>query len=301
MRFTSLLTALLLANFVVPATAAQFCPSVDNCRATPPVGRLLHEPNSAGQRVWTTPCGPNTNGHSLDPICRAISACPNAGGYGKFLRAVTGDCRAKHFDGYFGLDGMTFGILDWTWSNLPGVLKTYQQRAPTSFASHFGNLNLPMVNGCVDPNWTCRANRNADLMCERNFNIAFSSALKTAEFRKAQMEFALAEYEQRLARYSNLGLKTEYGNTAMAVVANNLKRTVNCRPSTWKSVCGGREEKAMVDCMLQQYEQNACRGSIRGSRSRVKSIKAVFADAQGTAVIHPTASAVEQCVASWGQ
>lgn len=301
MRLKTAFIIILLLIIAAPVPAAQFCPSVSNCRATAPIGRLLHDPNSAGQRVWTTPCGPNTNGHSLDPICKAIATCTNAGGFGKFLQAVTGDCRAKHFDGYFGLDGMTFGILDWTWSNLPGVLKTFQQRAPAAFASHFGSLNLPMTNGCVDPNWTCTANQNANLMCESKFNGAFSSALKTAEFRKAQMEFALAEYEQRLSRYAQLGLKTEYGNTAMAVVANNLKRTASCKPSSWKSLCRGREEKAMVDCMLQQYEQNACRGSLRGSRSRVESIKAVFAIDQGATAIHPAAAAIEHCVPSWGQ
>jgi hypothetical protein len=303
MRFALCVLAILSIPLpIADFAAAQSCPSVDNCRKEPPAGKLLHEPNSAGQRVWTTPCGPNTNGHSLDPICRDIAACTNAGGFGKFLQAVTGECRAKHFDGYFGLDGMTFGILDWTWSNLPGVLKAHQLRSPSTFAAQFGGLNLPMKNGCVDANWACRANQQAALMCEPAFHSAFSSALKTAEFRKAQMDFALAEYEQRLARYTNLGLKTEYGNTAMAVLANNLKRTASCKPSAWKAACAGsKDERSMVDCMLQQYEQNKCRGSLRGSRSRVKSIKDAFATDKTSTVIHPTASAIEQCVGDWSK
>ena len=139
-------------------------------------------------------------------------------------------------------------------------------------------------------------------MCEPTFHSAFSSALKTAEFRKAQLDYALMEYEQRLARYSDLGLKTEYGNTAMAVVANNLKRTAGCKPSAWKDACRGRaDEKSLVDCMLQQYVRNECRGSLRGSRSRVESIQAVFAADKTSTVIHPAASVIEQCVADWSK
>lgn len=197
---------------------------------------------------------------------------------------------------------MTFGILDWTSSNLPGVLKAYQLRSPGAFAAQFEKLNLPMKNGCLDPTWTCQANQRAALMCEPNFRSAFSSALKTAEFRKAQMDYALAEYEQRLARYSHLGLKTEYGNTAIAVLANNLKRTESCKPSAWKDACKGKvDERDLVDCMLERYVQNECRGSLRGSRSRVESIKTVFTTDRSSAIIHPAASAVEQCVADWSK
>ena len=149
-----------------------------------------------------------------DLICNQIAACTGAGGFGKFLQAVTGDCSAKHFEGYFGLDGMTFGILDWTWHNFPGVLKAYQERSPSSFAEKLGALNMPMKNGCVDATWTCNANKNADLMCKPSFHSAFSSALKTPEFRKAQMDYALWEYEKRLARFAGLGLTTANDETS---------------------------------------------------------------------------------------
>lgn len=296
------LTALLIQLLSIDLTAAQLCPSAEQCRKGPPVGNLRHEPNSAGQRVWTTPCGPNTNGHALDLICSDIASCTDAGAFGKFLKAVTGECRAKHFDGYFGLDGLTFGILDWTSSNLPGVLKAYQQRSAIQFAAHFEKLSLPLKNGCLDPKWVCQSNQRSALMCDAKFRSAFSSALETGDFRKAQMDYALAEYEKRLARYSHLGLKTEYGNTAIAVLANNLKGTASCRPSAWKDACKGRaDERNLVDCMLEQYVKNECRGSLRGSRSRSDSIKAAFASDKDSAVIHPTASAVERCVADWGK
>jgi len=303
MRFAlTVLTVLSIQFSAADFAAAQLCPSADQCRKVPPAGNLLFEPTKTGQRVWTTPCGPNKNAQTLDPICSEIASCTNAGGFGKFLDAVSGRCRAKHFDGYFGLDGMTFGILDWTSSNLPGVLKAYQLRSASAFAAHFEKLNLPMNNGCLDPKWTCQSNQRAALMCEPAFRSAFSSALKTAEFRKAQMDYALAEYEQRLARYSNLGLKTEYGNATMAVLANNLKRTPGCKPSAWKDACKAKvDERSLVDCMLQQYVENECRGSLRGSRSRVESIKAVFATDKASAVVHPAPSAVEQCVADWSK
>jgi hypothetical protein len=303
MRFPLPVLAILAIHLLATGPAsAQLCPSADQCRKVPPEGNLRFQANSAGQRVWTTLCGPNTSEHSLDQVCSEIASCTGAGGFGKFLKAVTGECRAKHFDGYFGLDGMTFGILDWTSSNLPGVLKAYQIRSPSAFAAHFDKLNLPMKNGCLDPKWTCQSNQRAALMCEPTFRSAFSSALKAADFRKAQMDYALAEYEKRLARYTNLGLKTEYGNVAIAVLANNLKGTAGCKPSAWKEACRGKaDERILVDCMLQQYVQNECRGSLRGTRSRFESIKAVFATDKDSEVIHPAASAVEQCVGDWSK
>ncbi|UVO28141.1 hypothetical protein [Bradyrhizobium arachidis] len=298
----TVLTALFIQVMAAGSAAAQFCPSANQCRQTPPAGKLRFDPNSAGQRVWTTPCGPNTNGHAPDQICREIASCANAGGFGKFLKAVSGQCQEKHFDGYFGLDGMTFGILDWTSSNLPGLLKAYQQRGPASFAAQFDKLNLPTKDGCLDREWTCRANQQAELMCKPDFRSAFAAALKTVEFRKAQMDYALAEYELRLARYASLGLKTEFGNTAMAVVANNLRRTQSCQPVVWKEACKAKaDEWDMVNCMLDQYVKGTCRGSLRGSLSRVASIRAVFPKDERGGTVHPTASAVEQCVADWSR
>jgi len=85
-----------------------------------------HRPNSSKQRV--------------DQICQQISSCPAAGGFGKFLQAVTGDCKSKHFDGYFGLDGMTFVILDWTADNLPPIFQACELRDKTKFDEIFGKV-----------------------------------------------------------------------------------------------------------------------------------------------------------------
>jgi hypothetical protein len=284
-----------------PATA-QECPSAQLCRETAPGGSLLHNPNSNGNRVWTTACGPNSSRQRVDQICQQISSCPAAGGFGKFLQAVTGDCRSKQFNGYFGLDGMTFGILDWTADNLPPILQAYQLRDNGKFDELFKELNLPIKDGCLDPKWACDNNKRGKLMCDAGFHDAFQLSLNTAEYQKAQVEYALKQYEKRLARFSNLGLKTEYGNTAMAVVANNLLRNEDCRPETWKNVCAAQpDETQVVQCMLRQYANNGCRGSLRGSKERMIAINKVFAGAQPSGNIHPTADAIISCSDNWGR
>jgi hypothetical protein len=139
-------------------------------------------------------------------------------------------------------------------------------------------------------------------MCDTSFHGAFAAAIKTADFQKAEVDFALTEYENRLKRFADLGLKTEYGNTAMAVLANNLVDKAACRPATWKKVCAGQpDETKMVDCMLDQYAKNRCRGGTqKSSDDRVKAIKAVFAGAAPNENIHPTADDVISCSNSWG-
>jgi hypothetical protein len=283
---------------------AQQCSSGPGvCRETAPGGALLHEPNSKGKRVWTVACKkPNTMKPGLDPICRQISTCAAAGAFGKFLQAVTFDCKQKHFDGYFGLDGMTFGILDWTSNNLPPVLKAYHDRNGSEFNDTFGKLGMPIKDGCLDAKWACDNNKQGKLMCDPPFHDAFAKAIATADFQKAEVDVALADYERRIKRHASLGLKTEYGNTAMAVLANNLLDKPACRPATWKKVCAAEaDETKMVDCMLEQYAKNACRGgTVQSSEGRVKAIKAVFAGAAPSENLHPTAAEVISCSNSWG-
>lgn len=302
MRFILLVLTFLagMATTAAEGFAAEQCPRAAQCRETPPEGKLIHKANSAGNRIWTSPCGPNTFPSSDDQICLEIAACPQAGAFGKFLKAVSGQCKQKHFNGYFGLDGLTFGILDWTSSSIPGVLKAHEARSPSEYQRLFGTL--PTKNGCVDTAWVCKANREAAFMCDSALREIFTSALATSDFRKAQMDYALKQYEVRLKRYESLALKTEYGNTAMAVLANNLKRTNACKPSVWKAACSKKPtEREVVDCMLQKYIDGTCRGSIRGSRERVKVIKALFEGESESTIIHPKISEVEQCVTNWSR
>ena len=299
--FPSVVSALAVHLALGSSANAQECRSAQLCRETAPSGALLHNPNSKGNRVWTTACGPNSTKPRLDQMCQQISSCPAAGGFGKFLQAVTFACERKQFDGYFGLDGMTFGILDWTSDNLPPILQAYQLRSKDKFDEVFGKLNLPMKDGCLDPKWVCDNNKQGKLMCDAGFHDAFELSLKIAEFQKAQVDYALKQYEKRIARFAHLELKTEYGNTAMAVVANNLLRNESCRPETWEKVCAGQpDETKLVQCMLQQYANNSCRGSLHGSKERMIAINEVFAGAQPSENIHPTAEAVISCSDSWG-
>jgi len=51
--------------------------------------------------TWFSACTPSqSNAHigGRDPRCAEIGACPAAGTFGKFLRAVSSDCMSKHFD-----------------------------------------------------------------------------------------------------------------------------------------------------------------------------------------------------------
>jgi hypothetical protein len=270
------------------------CASAQLCRSG---GSLRHDPNSAGRRVWTTSCGPNTSPRAVDPSCSAITNCSGAGGFGKFLSAVTGQCQSKSFEGYFGLDGMTFGILDWTSDNLPVALEFYHRRDPQGFSTLVEDAGIPLRGGCADPAWVCQANRSERLMCDAGFRDAFRTALRSPAFQKAEVDFALEQYEKRLLRYESLGLKSEYGNIAMAVVANNLRSGQACRPATWKAACSSeKDERSLVQCMLSQYVAHECRGSLRGSRERVAQINAVFVGDRNGKNIHPSADQVLSCV-----
>ena len=147
---------LLGAIFVSVAAEAHECPAADLCRDG---GKLEHRENSAGTLIYTvkcpagkdeTPAGEwsNVSPTRLDRVCHQISTCPAAGSFGRFLGSVTGNCMAKHFDSYFGLDGLTFGILDFTSPSLPAVIHAYRARSPVEFDKHLGALNLPLINGC---------------------------------------------------------------------------------------------------------------------------------------------------------
>jgi hypothetical protein len=272
--------------------------AVGQCRSTASEGGAL-----LLNKVWTTRCGPNTFPEQLDTICDEVSRCPGAGSFGKFLRAVTGECKSKHFHGYFGLDGLTFGILDWTEDNLPALLQAYQQRSPDSFAQTLGGVGLPIQGGCLEARWACENNRQGRLMCDARFHNAFEAALRTAEFQQAQVMQALMTYEQRLQRFASLGLQTEYGKVAMAVIANNLKLSKpECQPSRWKAACTGQpDERSMVDCMLNHYANNSCRGRRSGSERRRDEIKRVFSAPTDVGIVPATSEAVIACSANWGR
>jgi hypothetical protein len=298
-----LLAALLTAAFSIDESTAQQCPSLGQCRADDTMGgALIHRRSTAGLMIWTSPCGDNTSTAHADPVCEEIASCPAAGGFGKFLKSVTFNCKKKHFDGYFGLDGVTFGILDWTAADISEVVHAYKERNPQKFDEIFGPLNLPMKNGCIPANWVCDANKQAKFMCDVKIKDAFSKAVREPDFQKAQVDVALRAYEKRLKRYSSLSLKNEYGNSAMAVVANNLVNSAACRPAAWKASCSRyKDETQLVDCMLDEYVAHACRGSKKGSEDRRAAIKEIFSNSQPSTIVHPSVQDVVACTNKWGK
>ena len=270
------------------------CPALSNssCRATPPNGKLRHG------LVWTTSCGPVTMKSTPDKFCRELAKCPSAGGFGHFLQAVTSNCTEKHFDGYFGLDGLTFGILDWTQDNLATVLQAYQRRNKDRFEQIFGTVRMPMNNGCIDATWICESNKQGYLNCDPTFRAAFTKGLQESDFKMAQVDVAFDTYSKRIARYSSLALKSEYGNVAMAVVGNNLAPRSECKPAAWKAACAGQaNETDLVNCMLDQYVMHRCRGSRDGAaeRRRVSEIKRVYSDKESTPLIRASKTDVHSC------
>jgi hypothetical protein len=295
------LLAAMAALFVTGLAATPVeavCPTAALCRDKPPKGALKH--NSG---VWTTSCGPNTMQGGHDLICEDIAQCQAAGGFGKFLQAVSGNCRSKTFDGYYGLDGMTFGILDFTSNELPLLFEIYQQQSPDAFHQTFGGLNLPIHDMCLDPEWVCQRNRSGALNCDRDFRAAFERSIRDPDLQKGQLELALRQYMKRIERFRSLGLRTQYGLVALAVVANNLPNRPACKPATWKQQCQTRRgtEAEVVDCMMQKYVEGACRNSAAGARRRAREIEQVFRNHKNELYQEPDVQAIVACSMRWGQ
>ena len=286
-----------LAALIAPAAQAT-CRAAHLCREGAPGGKLKNS-----HSTWSSPCGPNGEKGGTDPICKDITSCSTAGAFGKFLDAVTGNCRGKTFDGYYGLDGLTFGILDFTSNELATLFEMAKKDAHTSakFDEIFKDSGIKMNGSCLDPTWTCNANKNGDLNCDAKFRPAFEKFVTDPDMQKVQLALAVKQYQQRIARFKPLGLKTQYGLVAMAVVANNLRSTPGCKPATWKQKCAGKaDEGAMVDCMLHEYGENACRHTKEGSISRAKTIMKTFEGHKNDRYSDPDVSGIAACSTQWG-
>src|SRR5262245_36796592 len=193
-----------IAMYVTVTTATQGAEIACAAKLCRERGKLRH-----AHGKWTSPCSPNDLHGGHDLICEDIVSCPAAGGFGKFLQAVTGDCRSKTFDGYHGLDGLTFGILDWTSDNLPAVFEIYKRRFPEKFDASFGALHLPFNGMCLDPKWVCEKNRSGALNCDVKFRSVFELSVRDPDLQKGQLEFAFREFTKRIERFQRLGLNTQ--------------------------------------------------------------------------------------------
>ena len=196
---------------------------------------------------------------------------------------------------------MTFGILDFTSNELPTVLELARKGNAAKFDQIFRGAELPMQGDCVDPQWVCDWNRKGKLNCDSKFRPAFEKFLGDGAMQKAQLKLAIRQYLSRISRYRSLGLRTQYGLVAMAVVANNLKSKPECRPATWKQKCSGEgDEGAVVDCMLHEYAENACRHDLSGSRGRANLIKSIFSGHKSDRYEEPDADRIASCSSKWG-
>ncbi|KQR76957.1 hypothetical protein ASG35_11775 [Burkholderia sp. Leaf177] len=196
---------------------------------------------------------------------------------------------------------MTFGILDWTQTNLGTVLQQFQRRNRERYTQIFGPVGIPMKDGCVDPKWACDANRNGYLNCDPTFRAAFKRGLAEPDFKKAQLDFAIKSFNQRIGKAKALGLESEYGNVAMAVLLNQF----HCKATDLLAACSSKgDEKSRVDCILDQYIAHKCRvpqkdGS--SERRRVEAIREAFEHRPAVTLAPVSASAVEACITSWAQ
>jgi hypothetical protein len=296
-------TTLFLFATASVATAKQdlfSCPPAQNCRIGPPDGQLQSLLNSKGERYWASPCKPNSAPKRLDLICKDIVNCSASRAFGTYLNAQTRNCKDKTFDDYFGLDGLTFGILHFTPNQLPRVFETYKKRNPEKFEAIFGKLNLPMNGSCLDSKWVCETNKTGYFNCNKDFRTAFTQSVIDPDLQKVQLEILIDEYKQRIVRYSKLGLKTEYGLASMAVVSNNLAKGAACKPETWKDQCAGfAKESDMVDCMLEKYVENNCRRS--NTKERYNEIQAVYRDKKDLLYTPPNLKNLTSCSTNWGK
>jgi len=125
--------------------------------------------------------------------------------------------------------------------------------------------------------------------------------VRDPDLQKGQLDFALHQFLSRVKKYEPLGLQTQYGVAALAVVANNLPSTSQCKPETWMEQCRDRgSETRVVDCMLDRYVQGACRNSAAASKRRRDVIEEVFKDHKNELYKEPDLTALEQCSDKWG-
>jgi hypothetical protein len=282
---------------LIPAAAHAGCRSAQLCRSGPDKGGKLKYNHS----TWSSPCSPNGEKGGTDQICKDITQCSAAGAFGKFLQAVTHECHGKTFDGYYGLDGLTFGILDFTSNELPQVFEIARKADATKFDSIFADAGLQMSGDCLDTHWVCDMNKSGKLNCDTKFRHAFEKFVTDPGMQKAQLKLAINQFLARINRFKSLGLHTQYGLVAMAVVANNLRGVAACRPATWKQKCADKgSEGEMVDCMLDEYAENACRHTKSGSQGRAREIKKVFEGHKSARYESPDVARIAACSSKWG-
>ncbi len=230
---------------------------------------LLH-PNP---NAWVAACGPqglqpSTNSAAQTACTMLTTQCGRDFGY--FLRGISDNCRSKRFDGIYGLDGVTFGILDFTEDNLVGLLNDYRRENPTGYERAFGSSGVE-----VNARWFCETNRSArGLMCHEGFRNAMQQVLRDPAFIRVQTKTAYRLYRGRLSLASHFS--SPYGRVMFAIVLNNPGRCGSEFAGVFRA-CGaafsGNDENQKIECFLREYEMQGCRNGVSSARSRVVAIR----------------------------
>jgi hypothetical protein len=253
-------------------------------------------------------------GGEVDPVCAKMALQPSAdaacaGPFGYFLNAVTEGCREKGFSNVFGLDGLTFGILDYTTNEIPRIFHSWYTDPQTRARfmeifkpaePRYGRPWFDLESGCTDTDWVCHNNEDGALACEGDFRQALQTALRDPLLVASTIDDALGQYNDRIRRSQReLGLKSIYGVVSLAVMLNNLpeKKRPECRLSTWATKCKQPDEVPRVSCMIQQYAQNGCRNSKQGAMDRAKSIdRSIPAAVRAKPYSPDTLEAITRCL-----
>jgi len=280
------------------------------------------------QFVYVAPCQPKGHTPHLDKLCDDLSNehCPGSykGGFGLFLRSVTEDCKSKSFEGYFGLDGMTYGILDFTEDNLPGIFELAQRDPQTKaeFEKMFAKTDVlkEMKGGCLDKEWACDQNNKGYFNCDPEYRAAMENFVTHPLMQQLQLQIAYDAYLSRIERYYCLGMKTIFGNVMLATVANNLRDNAACKPTNWLKDCNAKhaheadfDEAKLINCMLLEHyvvgpldkdgKPKGCRKTPDGARRRANEIIHAFKGRESELFVwadQPKVEDLVKCSTNWG-
>lgn len=224
----------------------------------------------------------------LDPICSDIAwHCPAGRAFSQFIGAVTGNCRDKGFAKLHGLDGITFGIMDFTCDNFREVFTAMRQRDSARFGHLMAPAGAPWTTGGVPADLADRMQRRA-LVCGtegQGVLSAMNNILADATMRKAQLKVGLDWFNARIGPVSG---RKAFTKVAIATMQNGLHARCAtrangdhgactspnlCSLTALRSGCSG-DEAAQTLCMLQKYSQVSvresghtmgCRGGAQGA------------------------------------
>ena len=187
---------------------------------------------------------------------------------------------------YFGLDGLTFGILHFTANELPELFEMYKSNpvTATKFDQMFPFLSTRMSGACLNPAFVCDSNRAGYFNCDATFRPAFLRSVQDPDMQKEQLRLAYNRYVGRVNSLRQYNFRSAFVVAGLAAIMNNLPNRQGCRISEWVQTCSAQRsnEPALMNCMLDIYVQNGCRNSVSGARSRRDAIVAVFRGAETT-------------------